>query len=461
MVELLRNADPETVRKEQYWEMDLDRDRNGVISNTFHNLAVILECDELLRGVRFNRLSGSIEVTAKLPWREVRQGGKGWREADDAHLMNYIETWFGTFSQSFYPAALLRAADNRAFHPVVDYVKDLPPWDGVPRVETLLVDYLGAEDTPYVRAVTLRMLVAALWRVFTPGIKFDNLLVLAGPQGIGKSTLLSRLGGEWYSDVLTLSDMNDKSAAEKLHGAWLMEIGEMAGMKKAEVEKVKAFFSRQDDRYRPAYARRVESHPRQCVFFGTTNSVGGYLRDVTGNRRFWTVEVTGNSPQKPWDLDPATVAQIWSEAVTRVEDTPLTLPPELERNAEEHQREALEEDELFGLVQGYLNIPLPKNWLEASEAERIMYYQHPSCSKLGYGLTNRETVCGLEIWCECFGKRKEDLTKKDSGRIAMIMAKMPGWERTGEFQYHPIYGKQRFYVRKKQDGKTGRDADPA
>ena len=439
--------EPAKDHKEQYWEKDLTRDRNGVISNTFHNLAVILECDELLQGVRFNKLSGSIEVTEKLPWREVRRGGKFWREADDAHLMNYVETWFGTFAQSFYPAALLRAADSRAFHPLVDYVKHLQPWDGVPRAETLLVDYLGAEDTPFVRAVTLRMLVAALWRVFSPGIKFDNLLVLAGPQGIGKSTLLSRLGGDWFSDALTLSDMNDKTAAEKLHGAWLVEIGEMAGMKKADVEKVKSFFSRQDDRYRPAYGRRVESHPRQCVFFGTTNSVNGYLRDVTGNRRFWTVEVTGNCPKKPWDLDAAEVAQIWSEAVVRVKDTPLTLPPELEQTAKANQQEALEEDELYGLVQSYLNILLPENWLEASEAERILYYQHPHSSRLGYGYTDRETVCGLEIWCECFGKRKEDLTRKDSSRIAMIMARMPGWERTSERLYHPIYGQQRMYRR--------------
>lgn len=115
-----REDDRVAEHREQYWEIDLVRDRNGVVSNSFHNLAVILECDELLQGVRFNRLSGAIELTSKLPWRELRQGGKAWREADDAHLMNYVETWFGTFSQSFYPAALLRAADNRSFHPVVD-----------------------------------------------------------------------------------------------------------------------------------------------------------------------------------------------------------------------------------------------------------------------------------------------------------------------------------------------------
>ena len=441
----------ETPRESAGWETYLIRDRNGTVVNSYRNLSLILENEKLLRGIRFNRLSEAIEVCERLPWRDVAPAGKQWREADDAHLMDFVESCFGCFSQSFYAPALLRAADKRAFHPVVDYIRSLPPWDQTPRLETLLVDYLGAADTPYVRAVTVRMLVAALWRAFSPGVKFDNLLVLAGPQGIGKSTLISRLGGPWFSDSLTLSDMNDKTAAEKLQGAWLVEIGEMAGMRKADLEKVKAFFSRQDDRYRPAYGRRVSSHPRNCVFFGTTNSSGGYLRDVTGNRRFWTVDVRGGSAKRPWDLDPDTVAQIWTEALIRVSDTPLYLPPELEREAEDRQREALEEDELFGPVQGYLSTPLPEGWDDANEAQRMKYYRFPELGDLGYGVRPRETVCILEIWCECLGRRKEDLTRRDSNRIALIMAKMRDWERTGEYEFHPIYGKQRIFRLKKAE----------
>ena len=312
------------------------------------NLSIILEEDEKLRPIRYDLLSDAIELTGDLPWRKISRGGKGWRDADDAHLMNYVETYYGAFSPGHYGPALARAADSRAFHPVRDYIESLPEWDGTPRLETLLPDYLGAEDSPYVRAVTRLTLQAALWRAFHPGTKFDNILVLCGPQGIGKSTLIARLGGPWYSDSLTLLDMNDKTAAEKLQGAWLVEIGEMAGMRKAEIEKVKAFLSRQDDRYRAAYGRRVVSHPRQCVFFGTTNNEGGYLRDVTGNRRFWTVPVTGRSPKKPWDLDPETVGQIWMEAVIRLDGGPLVLPPELERVSETIQREALEQDDRQG-----------------------------------------------------------------------------------------------------------------
>ena len=434
-------------RREQYWEHDLVKDRNGGLAGSFHNLKLILDCDELLQVIRFNRLSGSIEVTGKLPWREVSQGGKYWRDADEAHLMDYVETWFGIFPQSFYSQALLGAADSRAFHPVMDYLRALPDWDGVKRVETLLVDYLGAADTPYVRAVTVKILCAAIWRAWVPGKKFDNILVLSGPQGIGKSTLISRLGGEWYSDSLSLSDMNDKTAAEKLMGIWLMEIGEMAGMKKAEIEKVKAFLSRQEDRFRPAYGRNVVNRPRGCVFFGTTNNTAGYLRDVTGNRRFWTVECSGESEKKPWDLDAATVAQIWKETLAYIDTAPLILPPELEQEARERQREALEEDDYQGMVQSYLDTPLPKDWYMASFGERVGYYQTPHLTTLGPGFCPRDTVCNLEIWCECLGRPREQMTKKDSARIAMIMARVKGWENSGEREFHPIYGRQRIYRR--------------
>ena len=441
----IKLVESEAGRKKQFWEHDLVVERNGGLANSFHNLKTILDCDELLQGIRFNQLSGTVEVTDKLPWREPGQGGKSWREADYAHLMDYVETWFGRFSMNFYPAAVLAAADHRAFHPVVDYVKALPDWDGVRRVETLLVDYLGAEDSPYVRAVTVKILCAALWRAWSPGKKFDNILVLSGPQGIGKSTLISRLGGPWYSDSLSLSDMNDKTAVEKLSGVWLMEIGEMAGMKKAEIEKVKAFLSRQEDRYRPAYGRSVINTPRRCVFFGTTNNAEGYLRDVTGNRRFWTVDCTGQGKYKPWDLDEATVGQIWKEVLSFVNEDPLILPPELEAEAARRQREALEEDDYQGMVESYLNTPLPENWYLASYGERVCYYQTPTLTTLGPGYYPRETVCNLEIWCECLGRPREQMTKKDSARISMIMARIPGWNKKGKYQYHPVYGKQRMY----------------
>ena len=429
------------------WASMLDCERNGTIRNTLFNLDLILECDEELQGIRMNLLSRAIEVDSDLPWRDLKQAGRLWREVDDAHLMHYIESRFGVFNTVFYLPALRRAADQRRFHPIRDYVKSLTGWDGVPRVETLLVDFLGAEDTPYVRAVTRKLLLAALHRAFNPGVKFDNILVLSGPQGIGKSTLISRLGMGWYSDSLSLSDMNDKTAAEKLQGYWLIEISEMAGMKKADLEKVKSFLTRQDDKYREAYSRRVCSHPRQCVFIGTTNNTDGYLRDTTGNRRFWTVNVTGQGKRKPWELDQAEVDQIWTEAVCMVGE-PLTLSSSLERQSAEVQRQSMEHDDREGIVRAYLDTPIPTNWNTLELGERIDWlrgFRLPQCS--GVPTVLRDTVSNMEIWCECFRNRQQDLTRRDSAQISAIMAAIEGWKRTEVRQRTNLYGIQRVYRR--------------
>ena len=205
------------------------------------------------------------------------------------------------------------------------------------------------------RTVCTKTICAGVARIKQPGIKFDYIPVLNGPQGIGKSTLIERLGGEWYSDSLSLTDMNDKTAAEKLQGYWILEIGELAGMKKADIDKVKAFISRQDDKYRASFGRRVTPHPRQCIFFGTTNSQNGYLRDITGNRRFWTVKTPGTGRLKPWQLTKEDVRQVWAEALVLVErGEKLYLDSDLEAQSQVEQSAAMEQDDREGLVTAYL-----------------------------------------------------------------------------------------------------------
>lgn len=278
------------------WKTQLTyQKKTAQIENTLHNLKLIMENDESMKQIVFNQLADGMEIRDPVPWKHP---SKFWRDADDAQLICYVDEKYGTFSQRNYSIAVAKVVDDRSYHPIRDFFKNLPEWDGVKRAETALVDYLGAEDSPYVRAVTRKLLCAAYVRVHNPGIKFDNMIVLNGDQGIGKSTFIAKLGGEWYSDSLNLSDMNDKTAAEKLQGYWILEIGELAGMRKADLDKVKAFISRQDDKYRASFGRRVTPHPRQCVFFGTTNNENGYLRDITGNRRYWNVKVTGRGKHK-------------------------------------------------------------------------------------------------------------------------------------------------------------------
>ena len=316
------------------------------------------------------------------------------------------------------------------------------------RVDTLLIDYLGAEDNAYIRAVSRKTLCAAYMRVYHPGIKFDYMPVLNGAQGIGKSTFIANLGMEWFSDSLNLSDMNDKTAAEKLQGYWIIEIGELAGMKKADLDKVKAFVSRVDDKYRASFGRRVTPHPRQCVFFGTTNSENGYLRDITGNRRYWNVKVTGNCRYKPWEMTPETVQQIWAEtALLAKAGEKLYLPPNLEDYAKAEQRGAMEQDDREGVVLEYLDMMLPDGWDEMDTHQRRDYILDQEDPTRAKGTHRRNEVSNMEIWCECFGKRREELSGRDSYAISAIMAHLEGWSKPETRKRIPIYGLQRLYRR--------------
>lgn len=432
--------DPDAWKKQLQYEK-----RSMELKNNLHNITLIMQNDENLKGIVFNQLADGMEIKGKVPWSHP---AKFWRDADDAQLICYVDAAYGTFSARNYDIAVAKVVDDRSYHPIREFFESLPEWDGVERVDTLLVDYLGAEDSPYVRAVTRKELCAAYVRVHKPGVKFDTMIVLNGDQGIGKSTLIAKLGGEWYSDSLNLSDMNDKTAAEKLQGYWIMEIGELAGMKKADLDKVKAFISRQDDKYRASFGRRVTPHPRQCVFFGTTNSQNGYLRDITGNRRYWNVKVPGNGKRKPWELDEDTVKQIWAETVVYAKaGEKLYLPPELEDYAKEEQRAAMERDDREGLVQEYLDMMLPDNWDSMDVYKRKEYVRDADDPTRPIGSVRRMEVSNMEIWCECFGKPKEDMKPSDSYALSAIMERMDGWSKTGKARVLPIYGKQRIYRR--------------
>ena len=414
------------------------------LENSLFNIKLIMQNDPYMKNIVFNQLADGMEIRGEVPWEHP---AKFWRDADDAQLICYVDDHYGTFSARNYDIAVTKAVDDRSYHPIKDYFASLPPWDGVPRVDTLLIDYLGAEDNEYIRAVSRKTLCAAYRRVCHPGTKFDYMPVLNGAQGIGKSTFISNLGMEWFSDSLNLSDMNDKTAAEKLQGYWIIEIGELAGMKKADLDKVKAFVSRVDDKYRASFGRRVTPHPRQCVFFGTTNSENGYLRDITGNRRFWNVKATGEGKYKPWQMTPEIVQQIWAEVAAVADKEDLFLPPDLEKYAKREQRGAMEQDDREGLVLEYLDTPLPDGWESMDIYKRRDYINEPDDPTRPTGKHRRTEVSNIEIWCECFGRAKEDMKPSDSYAISAIMAHLEGWSKPETKKRLPIYGQQRIYKR--------------
>ena len=439
------DAEREFEADDTSWQAQLQYEpKSAVLKNNLHNITLIMQNDPLLKNIVFNQQTDGMEIKGEVPWKHP---SKYWRDADDAQLISYIDSHYGTFSQRNYDIAVTKVTDDRSYHPIREYLSNLPKWDGVPRVDTLLIDYLGAQDNEYVRAVTRKMLCAAVQRVWTPGIKYETMLVLSGPQGIGKSTLIARLAGEWFSDSLSLSDTKDKTAAEKLQGYWILEIGELAGMRKTEEEILRSFLSCQNDVYRAAFARRPTPHLRQCIFFGTTNALNGYLRDTTGNRRFWPVRVNGKGTKHSWELTASDVAQIWAEVSVLVaagED--LTLSPELEKFAEQEQRGALESDEREGLVKEYLEALLPEDWDSMDLYERRNFLSGNAIAAHGrVGTVARTRVCTLELWCELFGRDQGSMKRADSSALTAMLIKM-GWKRTEKKERLKLYGPQVVYV---------------
>lgn len=425
------------------WVTKLDLDKQGGIENTLSNLTLILRNDPNLKGIVFNQLSDSMEIMEPdVPWKHP---GRFWRDADDAQLIGYIDDAYANFSQRNFDVAVTRVTDERSYHPIREYFDSLPVWDGVKRVDTLLIDYLNADDCDYTKAVTRKTLCAAIARIKRPGIKFDSMIVLNGPQGIGKSTLLAKLGGKWYADSLKLNDTKDKTAAEKLQGYWIMEIPELAGLKKADTESLKAFLTCQDDKYRAAFGRRVSSHPRQCIFIGSTNAENGFLRDTTGNRRFWPVNVRKGAKKSSWNLTEDIVKQIWAEAMEIYESgESLFLSKELSETAEERQTEAMEQDEREGIVREYLNKLLPEDWNSKDIYDRRNWINDELVMQ---GSVRRDRVCIMEIWCECFGKDKGSLKRQDSNEIVSIMRRMPDWKAIEVSSRFGIYGVAKGYER--------------
>lgn len=431
--------DPVDGQDDNKWKGKLSRNKNG-LESSLENLLLIMQHDPMLTSIVFNQMADNLEIKGEVPWRHPN---KFWRDADDAQLEAYLANRYAEFAKVKIKTAITKAADDRSYHPVREYLDNLPEWDGEKRVDTLLVDYLDAENCEYVHAVTRKTLCGAIARVKNPGCKFDTMLVLNGGQGIGKSTLVHKLGGEWFTDSLSLTDMKDKTAAEKLQGYWIVEVGELAGMRKMDVETIKGFLTRQDDKYRASYGYRVSSHPRQCIIIGTTNAENGFLRDSTGGRRFWPVPVNAVGKKRAWDITKEEVRQIWAEALEYYDaGEKLILPKWLETIAEQKQLEVMETDEREGLVQKFLERKLPENWDSLD-----IYDRREFLNGTEEGTVERASVSNMEIWCECLGNKRETLEAKYSYGLTAIMKKL-GWRKSDRKIRIPNYGPQWIYYKK-------------
>lgn len=297
-------------RERMDWRKHLRRTSSGrELLGDVHNIRLAFEhAPELAGLLRYNELARRVELTRAPPWRTLSSGAS-WRDDDDIDLVSWLQQWNVPARGDATISRIVHAEANRScVHPVRDWLGSLE-WDGEPRIVEVLIEVLCAKgDSIYLAGALRRFLISAVARVMRPGCQADHMLVLVGGQGGGKSTFARVLGAPWT--VESHSTFGSKDAAQELDGAWIVEVAELSGMRKSEVEVVKNFISKQSDHYRPAYGRHVIDQPRTCVFIGTTNEEK-FLVDYTGNRRFWPIRCDGRINVK---LLTDARDQLWAEA---------------------------------------------------------------------------------------------------------------------------------------------------
>ncbi len=412
------------------WLAELSRTQEGKIKSSLLNVELIVKNDPAIKAIYFNKLKHTFVKKADLPWStcEDTVNGDEWTDFDDTSLRQFIEKKYG-FSVSKDNAidAILLNRDVKGFHPIHSYLEELK-WDGIERLDTLLIEHLGVKDSKYTRAVSRKFMCAAVARTFNPGCKFDYCLILEGSQGKGKSTFVKTLVGDgnWFGD--DIPHLSGKEVIESIQGRWVIELSELQSFSKSEIEHIKAFMSRTEDRARMAYGRRVQSYKRQTVFVGTTND-SEYLKDDTGNRRFWPVKCEIDLV----DFDKLAVErdQIWAEAVVRYRKGEKLYfdDPEIENLAKTEQAERHSEDEWIGLISDWLERPIVDGF-DTDSGEEF-----------------RNRVCAMQIYIECLGGKKERHTRAISNRITRAMDKVVGWYNPKKTMSIPGYGKPKGWVR--------------
>lgn len=433
------------------WVGQLTCNKNGKFDNTINNVQLIMEHDAGLRGKYFyDTFKERMTVCGDLPWCKLADRmTTTWTDTDDAGLRNFLEIKYEIVNTMKIGDAVLLAMQSCMRHPVREYLLSLK-WDGVARADTIFIDYLGAEDTEYTRTVTRKALIGAVARIMQPGCKHDHILVLVGPQGCRKSTTLAKLGKSWFSD--SFYTVQGKEAYEQIQGFWLIEMGEMAATRKAELESIKQFVSKQSDSYRAAYAKRTQEHPRQCAFFGTTND-DEFLRDATGGRRFWPVTVTDKGRETGDYFTAEIVDQVWAEIVMRYSagENWYLDNAKIEAVARQIQDAHTEMNGKQGLLEQFVERLLPKDWATRNLSQRLAYWNDGFDDEKRAGTERRKTICALEIHCELFGGTVKDYTPQKTREYNAMLKRLPGWKARSRINYGEIYGQQRGFVREETE----------
>lgn len=411
--------------------IQLERTSKGAPLGTIGNFLQVFKNDaRLMNMFRYNQMTDNIEVHNAW-W---VQFAPTITDTDVNNIRLYLEQTYGLAHEKNVIRAIDILAHENSYHPVRQYLNDLPEWDGsTDYISELLPRYLGAEQTPYTAAVTHLIFDTAIARVFTPGTKVDQMAVLIDKkQGSGKSTMVRLIAtmDDWYTDTLQNLD-NAKDTHEKMSGRWIIELGEMLATTNAKtVESIKSFLSRQSDAYRTPYERFSRTIYRQNIFIGTSNDINCLPPDLTGNRRFLPIRCDWSKAQAhPLQNEQETRAYIkncWIQAMTlyRRGENRLTLPPELEAEAQKEQEVATPEDAMVGQLQ---------EWLDN---------------------TSNDTVCSMMLFYEAIHDNNENAPRPKAWElreISQIMnTRIQGWQRypTSDSKKRFVnYGKQRAWQR--------------
>ena len=451
-------------KEQEKQKLELKTTDSGRIIPCAENFERVLMEDEALVGiVAYNEFEYKLVKRNMPPWKS-RIGE--WSDADDAHLRSYISKKYdGIYNTTMLNDALVVVSRENGFHPVREYLESLE-WDGVRRADEVFIKTLKAEDSEYTRGITWFWLKAAVKRIYEPGCKFDYCLVLQGNQGTGKSTILRKLGREWFND--SIDSIENKDALLQLHsGSWIIELGEMQATKKSDNEAIKAFISRTTDKYRAPYGRRTETYPRSCVFAGSTNDTEP-LKDKTGGRRFWILEscaTAGDTAERLSIITDDYIDQIWAEvyAAYKTEnaegEVSLMPPKEIMDHARELQEQATEGSEFLGQIVAFLEtpIPAPAVWDSYDKEMRKRFFQNAIYDATGKhveGVRLRDTICSAEIATELFHIDNLAKNKALIHDINTVMANLHGWCKisTGNAVWTGrIYGPQRNIYQRQAD----------
>lgn len=441
---------PSNETAEMNWMESLERTQTGSIKSTIDNILLILNGDPRLKDkFALNLFAGRGEVLGELPWCADSKR-RLWSDTDNNGLYWYMERAWKITGRGNIDSALDIHASVHAFNDVRDYLNGLT-WDGVERLDTLFVDYLGAENDIYTRAVTRKIFTAAVARAMVPGTKFDTMLILCGEQGAGKSTLIDTMSRGWFNDGI--STFEGKEASELLQGVWLVEIAELDAFRKSDIARIKQFLSLRADRYRAAYGRHVKELPRSCVFFGTCNNYA-FLQDSTGNRRFWPVDVKVQQPTKSaFKITDEEINQLWAEAKVRWQlGEELYLTGAVEEIAYMKQEQHREVSGREGPIQEFVERQVPLDWAKWSPDRRRDFWaggvrMSDGASQDSIQLVPRDRICAVEIWCELFNGNLRDIKTADTREINAILSNIPGWKHADKSARFGPYNVQRGFVR--------------